>query len=78
MRGGGVETANKEDKQGLGIGKWNKKRFAAQHVLGQLGRLAQNLVVWARQWLAQKAPGVRTLGVKRLVRVSRQRGGRAG
>ncbi len=67
-RGGGVETANKADKQGLGIGKRNKKRFAAQQVLGQLGRLAHNLVVWARQWLAAEAPVVRKLGVKRLVR----------
>jgi hypothetical protein len=67
-RGGGIETANKEDKHGLGLGKRNKKRFAAQQVLGQLGRLAHNLVVWARQWLAPEAPGVRQLGVKRLVR----------
>ncbi len=67
-RGGGVETANKEDKQGLGIGKRNKKRFEAQQVLGQLGRLAHNLVVWARQWLVAEAPVVGKLGVKRLVR----------
>jgi hypothetical protein len=67
-RGGGVETANKADKQGLGIGKRNKKRFAAQQVLGQLGRLAHNLVVWARGWLASEAPTVQKLGVKRLVR----------
>jgi hypothetical protein len=67
-RGGGVETANKEDKQGLGIGKRNKKRFAAQQVLGQLGRLAHNLVVWARAWLEPAAPTVRQLGVQRLVR----------
>ena len=67
-RGGGVETANKEDKQGLGIGKRNKKRFAAQQVVGHLGRLAHNLVVWARRWLAAEAPTIRQLGVKRLVR----------
>jgi hypothetical protein len=67
-RGGGIETANKDDKQGLGIGKRSKKRFAAQQVVGQLGRLAHNLIVWARQWLAADAPMVRTLGVKRLVR----------
>lgn len=67
-RGGGVETANKEDKQGLGIGKRNKKRFEAQQVVGQLGRLAHNLVVWAREWLGVEAPTVRKLGVKRLVR----------
>jgi hypothetical protein len=67
-RGGGVETANKEDKQGLGIGKRTKKRFAAQQVVGQLGRLAHNLVVWARAWLTPAAPTLRHLGVKRLVR----------
>jgi hypothetical protein len=67
-RGGGVETANKEDKQGLGIGKRSKKRFEAQQVLGHLGRLAHNLLVWARHWLAPEAPMVRQLGVKRLVR----------
>ena len=67
-RGGGVETANKEDKQGLGIGKRNKKRFAAQQVLGQLGRLAHNLIVWVRQWLAPAAPSIKQVGVKRLVR----------
>jgi Transposase DDE domain group 1 len=67
-RGGGIETANKEDKQGLGLGKRNKKRFAAQQVLGQLGRLAHNLVVWMRGWLAVEAARVRQLGVKRLVR----------
>jgi hypothetical protein len=83
-RGGGVETANKEDKQGLGIGKRNKKRFAAQQVLGQLERLAHNLIVWARCWLAQAAPSIAQLGVKRLVRdvfhvngvVERDAGGR--
>jgi len=67
-RGGGVETANKEDKQGLGIGKRTKKRFAAQQVLGQLGRLAHNLVIWTRAWLMAEVPTVRKLGVKRLVR----------
>ncbi len=67
-RGGGVETANKEDKQGLGIGKRNKKRFEAQQVLGQLGRLAHNLIIWARRWLALAAPSIAQLGVKRLVR----------
>jgi hypothetical protein len=67
-RGGGIETANKADKQGLGIGKRNKKRFEAQQVLGQLGRLAHNLIIWARGWLAADAPSVRKLGVKRLVR----------
>jgi hypothetical protein len=30
QRGGGVETSLKQDKQGLGITKRNKKRFEAQ------------------------------------------------
>ena len=68
QRGGGIETANKEDKHGLGIGKRHKKRFEAQQVVGQLARLAHNLVVWARRWLAPEAPAVRKLGIKRLVR----------
>jgi hypothetical protein len=68
QRGGGIETANKEDKQGLGIGKRNKKRFEAQQVVGQLARLAHNLVVWARSWLAAEAAMVGKLGIKRLVR----------
>jgi hypothetical protein len=67
-RGGGIETANKEDKQGLGIGKRNKKRFEGQQVVAQLGRLAHNLVMWARRWLAPEAPTMRKLGVKRVVR----------
>jgi hypothetical protein len=68
QRGGGLETANKEDKQGLGIGKRSKKRFEAQQVVGQLGRLAHNLIVWARSWLASAAPRLKHFGVKRLVR----------
>jgi hypothetical protein len=33
QRGGGVETAIKDDKQGLGITKRNKKRFEAQQMI---------------------------------------------
>jgi hypothetical protein len=52
QRGGGIETAFKEDKQGLGLTKRNKKRFDAQSMLVLLGSLAHNVVVWARRWLA--------------------------
>jgi Transposase DDE domain group 1 len=52
QRGGGIETAFKGDKQGLGLTKRNKKRFEAQHMLVLLGSLAHNVVVWARRWLA--------------------------
>jgi hypothetical protein len=51
QRGGGIETAFRGDKQGLGLTKRNKKRFEAQHMLALLGSLAHNVVVWARQWL---------------------------
>ncbi len=41
--GGGIEI--KEDKQGLGTSKRNKKRFPAQQILCQLEVLAHNLLV---------------------------------
>ena len=66
QRGGGIETAFKGDKQGLGLTKRNKKRFEAQHMLVLLGSLVHNVVVWARQWLA--LPHRRPLGMVRMVR----------
>src|SRR5215210_1345787 len=68
QRGGGVETTFKEDKQGPGLTKRNKKRFEAQQVLVALGMLAHNVFVWAREWLVAAAPRLRRFGVKRLVR----------
>jgi hypothetical protein len=68
QRGGGVETAFKEDKQGLGITKRSKKRFAAQQVVVALGALAHNVLVWAKRWLDEHVPGISRYGVKRLVR----------
>jgi hypothetical protein len=67
-RGGGVETSFKEDKQGLGLTKRSKKRFEAQQMLTLLGSLAHNVIVWARQWLAEREPKVRRYGLKRMVR----------
>jgi hypothetical protein len=68
QRGGGVETAIKDDKQGLGMTKRNKKRFAAQQMLMLLGVLAHNVIVWARRWLAPHEPKLRRYGLKRMVR----------
>jgi hypothetical protein len=68
QRGGGVEAAFKEDKQGLGITKRNKKRFAAQHVVALLGALAHNVLTWAKRWMLLVAPAIQRLGIKRLVR----------
>ncbi len=68
QRGGGVETTFKEDKQGLGITKRSKKRFAAQQVVVALGALAHNVLVWAKRWLHGQLPGIARYGIKRLVR----------
>jgi len=68
QRGGGVETAIKQDKQGLRTAQRNKKRFAAQQILSALEVLAHNVLLWARGWLAPRCPKVGHLGLKRLVR----------
>jgi hypothetical protein len=68
QRGGGVETAFKEDKQGLGITKRSKKRFAAQQMVVLLGALAHNVLTWAKRWVGALAPAIQRLGIKRLVR----------
>ncbi len=66
LRGGGIETSFKGDKQGLGLPKRNKKRFEAQHLLVLLGSLAHNVVVWARDWLS--SPQIARFGILRMVR----------
>ncbi len=68
QRGGGVETAIKNDKQGLGTRKRNKKRFAAQQVVLQLETLAHNLLVWVKHWLLAHCPFLPSYGLLRLVR----------
>ncbi len=67
LRGGGIETSFKGDKQGLGLTKRHKKRFEAQHMLVLLGSLAHHhVVVWARQWLT--SPQIQHWGILRMVR----------
>jgi hypothetical protein len=68
LRGGGVETEFKEDKQGLGITKRNKKSFEAQQMLVQLNALAHNLIIWSRRWLAKTSNWIGQLGILRMVR----------
>jgi len=68
QRGGGVETSFKEDKQGLGLTKRSKKRFAAQQMVVALSTLAHNVLVWARAWLAPYVPALAHYGLLRLVR----------
>lgn len=67
-RGGGVETSLKEDKQGLGLGKRQKRRFEAQQMVTLLGTLAHNVLRWARSWLVAGEPRLASYGNKRLVR----------
>ncbi len=68
FRSGGVETANKGSKQGLGLAKRNKKSFTAQTMLVLLAQLAYNLLTWTRHQLAQSDPAFRHLGPLRMVR----------
>jgi hypothetical protein len=62
-RGGGVETAIKDDKQGLGLTKRSKKRFEAHQMVVMLGTLAHNVIVGARGWLAPHEPKLRRYGL---------------
>lgn len=68
LRGGGLETQNKSDKQGLGLSRRNKHRFAAQEMLVLLAQLAHNLIIWTRNDLANTHPPFRKYGILRTVR----------
>lgn len=72
QRGGACETANKGDKQGVGLTKRNKRRFEARQMLMLLGTLAHNVLLWARRWLAPRCPALARYGLLRLVRDSGQ------
>jgi hypothetical protein len=67
-RGGTIEIELKEDKQGLGIGKRQKKRMEAARMVMLLNALAHNILVWSRRWLEHQAPDVARWGVLRWVR----------
>jgi hypothetical protein len=68
LRGGGVETAFKQDNQALHIKQRNKKRFEAQQMLTQLNALAHNILVWAKHWLCQGTTSPKPLGLMRFIR----------
>lgn len=67
-RAGCVEVEIKESKQGIGINKRQKKRFAGQQMAMLLGQLAHNVLVWARHWFARTVPKFEKYGALRLVR----------
>jgi hypothetical protein len=66
-RGGAIEIEFKEDKQGFGLTKRNKKRYYAQQMVVLLSSLAHNVVVWSREWLSG-VPKIKQHGVLRMVR----------
>lgn len=68
LRGGGVETALKGSKHGLGITKRNKKSFHAQEMLLLLGQLAYNVTSWVRNGLASCQAKLQHFGMLRMVR----------
>ncbi|MEM3433177.1 MAG: hypothetical protein QXP27_03265 [Candidatus Methanomethyliaceae archaeon] len=49
QRGGGVEIEIKEDKQGLGTRRRNKKRFEAQQMVALLGGVGPQHSGWYRR-----------------------------
>ena len=68
LRGGGVETAFKGSKQGLGLTKRNKKSFHAQAMLLLLAQLAYNVTSWVRNGLASCRAQLQHFGMLRMVR----------
>lgn len=67
-RGGTIEIEIKEDKQGFGLTKRNKKRYEAQQMIVLLSALAHNVVMWSREWLSRESSKVKKYGVLRMVR----------
>jgi hypothetical protein len=75
QRGGTVKIELKESKHWVGMAKRNKKSFTGQQMVVLLGALAHNVIVWAKRWLAERAPKLKRYGVQRLVRDVFQIGG---
>lgn len=67
-RGGGAETQNRGDKQGLRVARRNKHSFAAQEMLVLLVQLAHNLLIWTRNELARQDDYFAHYGIQRMVR----------
>ena len=68
QRGGAIEIEIKEDKQGFGMVKRQKRKAEAQDMLVLLNQLAHNVLMWARHWLTEAAPKFARFGILRLVR----------
>ena len=68
QRGGGAETQNKGDKQGLHLAHRNKHSFVAQEILVLLAQLAHNVLLWTRNDLARADDYFAHYGIRRMVR----------
>ena len=68
QRGGGAETQNRGDKQGLRLAHRNKHSFTAQEMLVVLAQLAHNLLIWTRNDLARDEDYFAHYGIQRIVR----------
>jgi hypothetical protein len=68
LRGGGIETQNRCDQQGLHICHRNKRSFAAQEIMILLAQLAHNVLIWMRKDLIAIDPRFTHYGLKRLIR----------
>lgn len=68
QRGGGAETQNRGDKQGLHLAHRNKHSFVAQEMLVLLAQLAHNLLVWTRNDLARADAHFTHYGIARMMR----------
>ena len=63
----GMEADLKSDKHGLALAVIRKQRSPAQKMVVLLIQLAHNVLLWARQWLAQHAPRLGQYGIVRLI-----------
>ncbi len=68
QRDGGLETQNRNDKQGLGLNRRNKQSFVAQEMIVLLGQFAHNVLIWMRNDLAHVHPMFEHYGLQRMVR----------
>lgn len=68
QRGGGIETAFKEDKQALSLSRCNKRGLSAQKMISASIALAHNITVWAKGWLEATTKEIGAFGILRLTR----------
>lgn len=63
----GMEADLKSDKHGLGLAVIRKHLLPAQKMVVLLVELAHNILMWARSWLAERAPRLHQYGIVRLI-----------